>query len=223
LDNTFLATYLQINAAVCPIAGCNLSKTDFHIGLKTGAFHLDKFSVPFFALIIPGIAALLIVLRILRRKVHKTSAALSDAPASIVQSHGYSLLILLSLSFIYQFSVTSFETVFSIYAKNDLSFTTYQIGIGFILCVLFMAVFQPVFASIKARHISDKGKLLAGFVMASFALFILPFIKDYIFVYAIIIFFAIGGSLIAPQLSALISLKDDSNTAKKFISSNISK
>lgn len=199
-----------------PIAGGYLSKTDIHIGIKTAAFHLDKFSVPFFALIIPGIAALLIVSGSLRRKVIKTSAALSDAPASIIQSPGYSLLILLSLSFIYQFSVTSFETVFSIYAKNDLSFTAYQIGIGFMLCGLFMAVFQPLFVSFRTKMFSDKGKLLAGFVVAALALLIMPFIGESIFVYTLIILFAVGGALVAPQLTAMVSLKDDNNTAKNL-------
>ncbi len=199
-----------------PIAGGYLSKNDFHFSFKIGAFHLDKFSVPFFALIIPGIVALLIVLRTLKRKVNQTNIALSNAPALVVRSSGYSLLILLSLSFIYQFSVTSFETVFSIYAKNDLSFSAYQIGIGFMLCGLFMAVLQPVFASIKTKLVSDAGKLLTGFGIASFPLFILPFTKEYMLVYTLIILFAIGGALAAPHLTSLISLKDNNNTAKNL-------
>ena len=35
-------------------------------------------------------------------------------------------------------------------------------------------------------------------------------------VYGLIVFFAVGGALIAPQLTALISLKDETNTAKNL-------
>ncbi len=168
---------------------------------------MDKFSVPFFALIIPAIAALLIVLKTLKGKKNTRGIALPNAPASANQPAGYSLLILLSLSFIYQFSVTSFEMAFSIYAKNDLSFNAYQIGIGFMLCGLFMAVFQPVFTSAKTKIISEKDKLFAGFFIAAFALVIPPFIKEFIFVYILIVLFAVGGVLVAPQLSALISFE----------------
>jgi len=199
-----------------PVAGGLLSKTDLHINITMGIFHLDRFSVPFFALIIPGIIALLFVLKILKSKQNMAVATLQIVPASVNRPDGFSLLILLSLSFILQFSVASFETVFSIYAKNDLLFNAYQISIGFMLCGLIMAVFQPMFTSIKTKIISEKGKLLAGFFIMAIALFIFPFMKPYILVYSLIILFAIGGAMIAPQLTAMVSLQDDSNTAKNL-------
>ena len=84
------------------------------------------------------------------------------------------------------------------------------------LCGLIMAVFQPMFTSIKTKIISEKGKLLAGFFIMAIALFIFPFMKPYILVYSLIILFAIGGAMIAPQLTAMVSLQDDSNTAKNL-------
>lgn len=201
---------------VGPMAGAFLSKTDIHLSLKVGIFHIDKFSVPFFALIIPAMAALIMVIRILKPDINKTEPALLYTSAHVSESPKYSLFVLLLFSFIFQFSVTSFEAVFSIYAKSTLLFNTYQIGAGFMLCGLFMAIFQPLFASVKTRMFSDTVKLLAGFVIAAFALVVLPFVRGQIFVYILIVLFATGGAMIVPQLSALISLADGSHTAKNL-------
>ncbi len=199
-----------------PVVSGYLSKTDLHVSLKMGIFHLDKFSVPFFALIFPAIAALFLVLKALKPTENKKVVPIPSLSAQTEQSLGYSLMILLSLSFIYQFSVASFETAFSIYAKNGLSFSTSQIGTGFMLCGLFMAVFQPLFTAIKTTRISQKLKLLTGFTLAALALLFFPLLKDYRLIYLLIILFAIGGAMIGPLLTALVSLKDDQNTAKNL-------
>lgn len=209
-------TALSTGIILGPVVGGFLSKADFHINFRSGIFHLDKFSVPFFALILPGIVALYLVLKTLKSKTTVNDIALTKTPNNSKQSAGFSLMILLFLSFIYQFNLSSFETVFSIYAKNDLLFNPYQIGIGFMFCGLFMAIFQPVFTSVKTKIISEKGKLFGGFIIASIALLIFPFSKEYIFVYTIIILFALGGAMIAPQLTAMVSLQDDNNIAKNL-------
>lgn len=196
-----------------PVAGGYLSKTDFHLSLSMGVFHLDKFSVPFLVLVLPGLMAIFIVLKTLKNRNNKIGTVSTPATVSPDPPINYSLPGLLSLSFIFQFSVTSFETVFSLYAKNELLFSTLQIGTGFMLCGLFMAVLQPAFTSDKANLISQKGKLFAGFSIAAIALFSMPFIKQYILVYFLIILLAVGGSLIVPQLTAMVSLKDDRNVA----------
>lgn len=69
---------------------------------------------------------------------------------------------------------------------------------------------------VKTKIISEKGKILWGFIIASIALLIFPFSKEYIFVYTIIILFALGGAMIAPQLTAMVSLQDDNNIAKNL-------
>lgn len=201
---------------VGPMAGAYLSKTDLHLSIKQGIFHIDKFSVPFFALIIPAMAALIMVLKTLKPNINKTEPSLLYTLGHVNESPKYSLFVLLLFSFIFQFSVTSFEAAFSIYAKSTLLFNTYQTGAGFMLCGLFMAFFQPLFASVKTRMFSDTMKLLSGFVIAAFALVVLPFVNGQIFVYILIVLFATGGAMIVPQLSALISLADGSHTAKNL-------
>lgn len=201
---------------VGPMAGAYLSRTDLHLSIRAGIFHIDKFSVPFFALTIPAMAALILVMRTLKSDINKTEPALLYSSGHASKSPMYSLSVLLLFSFILQFSVTSFEAAFSIYAKSTLLFNTYQIGVGFMLCGLFMAVFQPLFASVKTRMFSDNVKLLAGFVIAAFALVVLPFVRGQIFVFILIVLFAVGGAMIVPQLSALISLADGRNTAKNL-------
>ena len=52
--------------------------------------------------------------------------------------------------------------------------------------------------------------------MAGIALLTMPFINGFIYVYLLIIFFAVGGALIAPQLTAMVSLHDDNNIAKNL-------
>ena len=49
-------------------------------------------------------------------------------------------IILLVISFVIQFVVTLFETVFSIYGKDELGFNSKQLGLGFMLCGSVMAV-----------------------------------------------------------------------------------
>ena len=199
-----------------PVIGGLLAKTDFHISLSIGALHMDKFSVPFFALIVPGIVALLMVLKKLKKSNNKRETVLTPVTISIDPPNSHSLVGLLLLSFIFQFSVASFETVFSLYAKNELLMNAYQIGTGFMLCGMFMAIFQPVFTADKSTLISQKGKLITGFGMAGIALLTMPFINGFIYVYLLIIFFAVGGALIAPQLTAMVSLHDDNNIAKNL-------
>ena len=84
------------------------------------------------------------------------------------------------------------------------------------LCGLFMAVFQPVFTSLDSKWVSDTGKLLSGFLVAGVSLLVFPYVDGYTMVYGLIILFAVGGALIAPQLTALVSLKDEVNTAKNL-------
>ena len=199
-----------------PVIGGLLAKIDFHISLRIGALHLDKFSVPFFALVIPGIVALFLGLKKLKNTNNKTEKVLTPVAVSVDPPITYSLVGLLLLSFIFQFSVASFETVFSLYGKNELLLNASQIGTGFMLCGLFMAIFQPVFTVDKSTLLSQKGKLITGFAVASIALLTMPFIKGYIYVYLLIILFAVGGALIAPQLTAMVSLHDDNNTAKNL-------
>jgi DHA1 family multidrug resistance protein-like MFS transporter len=209
-------TAVSLGIIVGPVAGGYLSKTDFHLSIRAGIFHLDRFSIPFFALVIPAIIALALVLRNLDNNPAGSTRKLSVEAVALNRSIHYPLLVLLVLTLVYQFSVTSFETVFSLYAKNDLSFNAPQIGVGFMLCGLFMAIFQPVFTALDSKWISETGKLIAGFFVAAVSLLVFPLADGYTTVYGLIILFAVGGALIAPQLTALISLKDETNTAKNL-------
>jgi len=209
-------TAVSLGIIVGPVAGGYLAKTDFHLSIKASIFHLDRFSIPFFALVFPAIVAVFLVLKNLDNKPAGSTFKLPVGSVAPNQSISYPLFVLLLMTLIYQFSVTSFETVFSLYAKNDLSFNAYQIGVGFMLCGLFMAVFQPVFTSLDSKWISESGKLISGFFVAAVSLLVFPFVDGKTMVYGLIVFFAVGGALIAPQLTALISLKDETNTAKNL-------
>ena len=86
---------------------------------------------------------------------------------------------LLLLSFVIQFVVTLFETVFSIYGKDELAFNSNQVGIGFMLCGSVMAILQPVFASYGEKILSAKNQITLGLLISGISLIIFPFFNNW--------------------------------------------
>lgn len=86
-------------------------------------------------------------------------------------------IVLLVLSFVFQFVVTLFETVFSIYGKDELGFNSNQVGIGFMLCGSIMAVLQPVFASYGEKILSVKKQIGIGLFISGISLIVFPFFQ----------------------------------------------
>ena len=125
-------------------------------------------------------------------------------------------VVLLSLSFVLQFVVTLFETVFSIYGKDELGFNSNQVGIGFMLCGSVMAVLQPVFASYGEKLLSIKKQIALGLLIAGTSLIAFPFFKNEYFVYGLIILFAAGGAMVTPNLLSAVSLISKENTGRNI-------
>ena len=105
-----------------------------------------------------------------------------------------------------QFVVTLFETVFSIYGKDELAFTSNQVGIGFMLCGSVMAVLQPVFATYGERILTSKQQITLGLLISGMSLIVFPFIGSTLYVYITIILFAGGGAMVTPNLLSAVSL-----------------
>jgi DHA1 family multidrug resistance protein-like MFS transporter len=125
-------------------------------------------------------------------------------------------IVLLILSFVAQFVVTLFETVFSIYGKDELGFNSKQLGLGFMLCGSVMAVLQPVFASYGEKFLSPKKQIAIGFLIAGVALIAFPFFTSEFLVYGLIILFAAGGALVTPNLLSAVSLTSKENTGRNI-------
>jgi DHA1 family multidrug resistance protein-like MFS transporter len=197
-----------------PVIGGFLSQTDIHIKYSIGLLHLDRFSVPFLFVALLGLIVLFVVMKWLKNtaRVHR----LTTQKVSLRFTFTKYFIVLLILSFVAQFVVTLFETVFSIYGKDELGFNSKQLGLGFMLCGSVMTVLQPVFASYGEKFLSPKKQIAIGFLIAGVSLIAFPFFTSEFLVYGLIIMFAAGGALVTPNLLSAVSLTSKENTGRNI-------
>lgn len=199
-----------------PVLGGFLSQTDVHWGYRWGILHLDGFTVPFILVALFGLITLFVVAKWLipfRQDFAKSEVRQND---NRIFSISKFFMVLLVVSFVLQFAVTLFETVFSIYAKDELFFKSSQVGIGFMLCGLVMAILQPIFATYGQKVLSSKNQIKLGLLIAGIALILFPFFKTEALVYVIIVIFATGGSMVIPNLLSSVSLISNENTGRNI-------
>nr|WKN38640.1 MFS transporter [Tunicatimonas sp. TK19036] len=192
-----------------PMIGGYLAQIDWHLYTKMGHLLLDRFSLPFLAIALFGIIVLLLVGKWLKNpQVTEATLPLDKAHKSSLGINPVFLRLLL-LSLIFQLAVTLYETVFSVYAKEVLTFGTSQIGLGFMLCGLIMAALQPLFANVGEKIIGIKKQLLIGFALIALSMSLFPLWTSNTYVYMMIIVFATGGAMITPNLITMISFIDE--------------
>ena len=197
-----------------PVIGGFLSQSDLHFEYAIGQLHLGRFSTPFLFAALLGFIVLVIVVKCLKNsvRIHKFTTQKFTFRFSFSQY----FLVLLALSFVIQFGVTLFETVFSIYGKDELGFNSNQVGIGFILCGSIMAVLQPVFASYGEKILSTKKQIGFGLFISGISLIAFPFFKNEFVVYGLIVVFAAGGAMVTPNLLSAVSLLSKTNTGRNI-------
>jgi MFS family permease len=197
-----------------PVIGGFLSQTDLHLQYSFGLLHLDRFSTPFLFAALLGLIVLFIVMKWLKNttRVHK----FTTQKVRLRLTFSKYFAILLVLSFVIQFVVTLFETVFSIYGKDELGFNSNQVGIGFMLCGSVMAILQPVFATYGGKFLSTKKQIALGLSISGISLIAFPFFNNEFLVYALIVVFASGGAMVTPNLLSAISLISQENTGRNI-------
>ena len=197
-----------------PVIGGFLSQTDLHLKYTIGLLHLDRFSVPFLFAALLGLIVLFVVAKWLKNttRVH----TFTTQKASLRFTFTKYFVVLLGLSFVIQFVVTLFETVFSIYGKDELGFNSNQIGIGFMLCGSIMAVLQPLFATYGEKFLSTKKQIASGLFISGLSLIVFPFFKNEYLVYVLIVVFAAGGAMVTPNLLSAVSLISKQNTGRNI-------
>ena len=197
-----------------PVIGGFLSQSDLHFEYAIGQLHLGRFSTPFLFAALLGFIVLVIVVKCLKNsvRIHKFTTQKFTFRFSFSQY----FLVLLALSFVIQFVVTLFETVFSIYGKDELGFNSNQVGIGFMLCGSIMAVLQPVFASYGEKILSTKKQIGFGLFISGISLIAFPFFKNEFVVYGLIVVFAAGGAMVTPNLLSAVSLLSKTNTGRNI-------
>lgn len=198
-----------------PVLGSFLSQTNLHFKYSLGILHLDRFSIPFLLIALLGFIVMMILIKWLKN----TAPVINFASGKQKLNFSFSrfFIVLLLLSFVMQFVVTLFETVFSIYGKNQLLFSSNQIGIGFMVCGIVMAVLQPVFATYGEKILTAKQQIGAGLLISGISLIAFPFFGNEIYVYVLIVTFATGGAIVTPNLLSAVSL-----LSKEKAGSNIS-
>ncbi|MGC1204829.1 MAG: MFS transporter [Flavobacteriaceae bacterium] len=197
-----------------PVIGGLLSQTDLHLEYSISQLHLGRFSVPFLFAALLGLIVLFVVMKWLKNttRIHKFTTQKMNLRFTFTKY----FIVLLVLSFVLQFVVTLFETVFSIYGKDELGFNSNQVGIGFMLCGSVMAVLQPVFASYGEKILSKRKQIALGLLMGGISLIAFPFFKNEYFVYGLIILFAAGGAMVTPNLLSAVSLTSKENTGRNI-------
>jgi len=197
-----------------PVLGGFLSQTNLHLDYEIGQLHLDRFSVPFLFAAVLGFIVFIIVLKRLKNTTRVSKFTTQKLTFRFTISKYFMALLL--LSFVIQFVVTLFETVFSIYGKDELVFSSSQVGIGFMLCGLVMAILQPLFASYGEKFLSTKKQIALGLLISGVALVIFPFFTNELVVYGLIIIFAAGGAMITPNLLSAVSLISKEDTGRNL-------
>lgn len=197
-----------------PVIGGFLPQVPLHLEYSIGTLHLNRFSVPFIFAALIGLIVLLIISKWLKNtaRVHK----FTREKMSLRFSFNKYFIIILIISFVMQFVVTLFETVFSIYGKDELLFNSNQVGIGFMLCGSVMAILQPVFASYGEKILSAKKQIALGLFISGISLIAFPFFKNEFFIYGLIIVFAAGGAMVTPNLLSAVSLISQENTGRNI-------
>ena len=197
-----------------PVLGGFLSRTNLHLKFSFGVFHLDRFSVPFIFAALLGFCVVLIIVKWLKNTKIKSRIATEIIKLNFSLSKYF--IILLMVSFVMQFVVTLFETVFSIYGKDELAFTSNQVGIGFMLCGSVMAILQPVFATYGEKILTSKQQIMLGLLISGISLIVFPFVSNELNVYLMIILFAAGGAMVTPNLLSAVSLISKENTGRNI-------
>ena len=197
-----------------PVIGGLLSQTDLHLEYSLGLLHLDRFSVPFLFASLLGLIVLLIISKWLKNTARINKFITEKR--SLRFSFSKYFIIILMISFVMQFVVTLFETVFSIYGKDELAFNSNQVGIGFMICGSVMAILQPVFASYGEKVLSAKKQIVLGLFIAGISLIAFPFFKNEFLVYGLIVVFAAGGAMVTPNLLSAVSLISQENTGRNI-------
>ncbi|TVZ28666.1 DHA1 family multidrug resistance protein-like MFS transporter [Gillisia sp. Hel_I_86] len=197
-----------------PVLGGFLSQTNMHWKFSWGLLHLDRFSVPFLLVAFFGFIVLLMTAKWLKN----TTRLNRLVSKKIIVRFSFSryFLVLLLLSFVLQFVVTLFETVFSIYGKDELLFSVNQIGMAFMLCGGVMAVLQPVFATYGKKFITVKQQIGAGLLLSGISMIAFPFFNNEFYVYGLIIIFAVGGAMVTPNLLSAVSLLSKENAGSNI-------
>lgn len=188
-----------------------LTLDSFHLRTSFGHFIFDRYSLPFMVLGVFGIAAFVVAMtRIRAPRIGERVEDGERAPSTPQRTFGYVLI----LSFLTQSALTSFESAFSLFGKNELSLSPAGLGVGFVLCGVVMAVAQPLLALVPKSDPSLRPVTRVGFSIIAFALLAFPWVGLPAMAYALIVVLALGFGLVIPVLVSTATLQSPQELGK---------
>ncbi|WP_071826378.1 MFS transporter [Acaryochloris sp. CCMEE 5410] len=211
----WFGTATSLGVVAGPVVGGLSTRRDLHFNVIFRHIEIDSFSLPFL------ISAVLMLIMFFAAKLWLPESLSSQyVSTSTTQSSirwqnlGNKLLVLLSLTAIGQLGLAIFEGTFALYAQEQLSYGPVETGLVFMICGLVMAVLQTVSISFFSRWLCVPSQIALGFSLMGVASVLLIIVRTLPYVLSTVGLLAFGVSLIAPNLSALISKRGGQHTGK---------
>ena len=207
-----LSSVAGLGAVAGPLLGNLFSKVSMQFNLPFGQFTLDKFSSPFVISSVLTLVVLILYVILLPESLSapdkKTTQTIAKAKVLFNlnwRSLNRTFMLLLTLSFISQLSLSMFEGTFALHSQRLFSFGPQQMSVVFIICGSLMGFLQlgPVAWLIEKK--GEKALLPFGFLFLSIGIFMLTTSREMGWILIYVSFISIGMAILTPSLASLIT------------------
>ncbi len=211
-------SFVGLGLVAGPFIGSFFSQTNFHLSFYLFDFIIDKYTVPFllsglFSIVVS--MALLIFLKESKEVPASESKTVSPNIKDYFKNQKWSLkdtlIMLLLLSFLSQFTLAMFEGTFAIHSQRLYNFDLEQISIIFAVCGGVMGLLQlgPVSWLIEKK--GESSLLPFGLIFMGIGISLLMSTQqlELILIYVSVI--SVGMALLTPSLASLVSKESQNN------------
>jgi DHA1 family multidrug resistance protein-like MFS transporter len=204
---SWLGGAVGLGIVVGPAIGAYLSQWDLHLNYGFGYFHIDSFSLPFFAASLLALMSLSAAMRWLPESLKPVFGEITRDRSHFIKGPKTIRWFgpFLSLAFLNQFALALFEGTFALHAKQELPFGPTEMGLVFVVCGFVMAAAQATVVVWLISRLSERILLQTGFALMGVGLAMLMTTQNLSFILLYVAIFAFGVALIVPCLATLVS------------------
>lgn len=166
-------------------------------------FGFDKFSIPFLISSVLGLLVLMSVLFLLPKTIKVSGASTTETYDQEIKPVKNTLIMLLVLSFISQFSLSMFEGTFGIHSQKFSNFGPEKISIIFIICGSVMSVLQLGPITWLIRRKGESFLLPYGFIFMGTGMLLLMTTQLMALMLVYVSLISIGMAILIPSLISL--------------------
>ncbi len=189
-----------------PMLSGLLARENFHFESNVfGHLLIDGFSIPFFTAALLAAATVPLLVKWLPQIAPVPETINSERQKPTWFQLGLRLRGLLGIVLASQLGLALFEAVFALFAAQELVLNLTQIGYGFAVCGLVMAIFQGGVVSYLNGRISEQVQIASGFAMTGAGLLLLLGVESLLYILGAVGLLALGISLITPNVITLIA------------------